>query len=385
MKLRYLIVILFLGCCSAPALALEYVEFQYKGKKKSAEGQVIVDADDGIALESRDGYYYVITPDMLIKRKSDKTPFVPYTKKEAIDDLKKEFPESKGYYILDQKRFLVVYNTSRAFANWYGRLLEKLYSGFVDHWKRQGVDLETSDYPLVAVVLSSKEAYQDYAKREGTRIVEGQCAYYNRLSNRVVMYDMTGQQTKQEGDRKRATNREIELFLAQPNSYFNVSTVVHEAVHQVGFNCGMHSRFAPIPVWVCEGLAEFHAVPYAKSDIGWVPKIRVNPIRLELLHDFLKKKVEHPLQIMLKSDNTFRDPQTMNDAYALAWGLVYYLAQEQPKELADYLNKQREKTPVSEDSPKIRMRDFENCFGDNWNSFETKFERFYRKLKTSKK
>ena len=362
--------------------ALEYVHFKHQGKEQTEEGRVIHEAPEGIAFESRDGQYFVITSKNLLSRKSDEAPFVPYTKTEMIERLQKEFPPDKGFYYLDtHDPFIIVYTTSKPFANWYGNLLKKLHEQYVLHWTRLGVKLTQPEFLMVAIVLSNEERFRQYAKQDSVPLLKEQCAYYHKSTNRIAMYDMSGQQALREGIQRRANAADIQGFLRQPDSYNNIRSVIHEAVHQVGFNTGMHPRFTPNPIWLCESLAVFHEVPDPKNRIGWTLGPHINRDRLEQLKRYLgKPQQESPIRKMIRDDNLFKQPDTALDHYALAWGLTYYLVKKRPKELAAYLAILQEKTLNSDDDAAIRLQEFESCFGDDWKTFDKECFNFLRRL-----
>lgn len=319
----------------------------------------------------------------LVERKRDDLPFVPYTKAEMLERLKVEFPPGEGYYHLDMPPFIIVYTTSKAFANWYGSILGKLHTQYVSFWKRLGAELTASEFPMVAIVLSNEERFRLYAKQEGVELFQQQRAYYHKLSNRIVLYDMSGIQTFREGNQSRTTPADIRRFLAHPSAYDNVMTVVHEAVHQVGFNVGMHPRHAPTPVWLHEGLAVLHEVPDLRHPSGWTIGLpHVNRPRLDQLRQYLNRPhQESPVLKMLGDDKLFSAPATALDNYALAWGITYYLVKRRPKDLATYLKILQTKTPESVDSPEIRIKDFESSFGNDWNAFDKDFLNFLRNIR----
>jgi len=153
----------------------------------------------------------------------------------------------------------------------------------------------------------------------------------------------------------------------------------------VGFNTGMHPRFAPIPVWMCEGLAIFHEVPNPSTATrdrkAWTVGPHVNTYRLVQLKKYLEKPHrESPFRNMIGNDNVFHRQETALDSYALAWGLTYYLVKKRPKELADYIARIQKKTMESEDNPEIRVKEFESCFGNDWDKFHKDFSNFLRRL-----
>jgi len=382
MKFRFFPFVFFLlafSCESAPAL--EYLRFAYQNRDRSEEGRIILEASDGIAFEARDGQLYTIKTGDIIDRRQDDTPFTPYTKKEMLERLEKEFPKGEYQYLDMFDPFIVVYTTSRPFANWYGRLLEKLYTQYVAFWKRHGMELTKPEFPLVAVVLSNEERFRQYAKQEGIILNPHQCAIYHKLWNRIVVYDMSGFHAFHEGSGRQVTPADIQRFVSHPNSFHNILSVIHEAAHQVGFNTGMHSRYASEPLWIREGLAVFHEVPDQRNNLGWTTGPHVNRDRLNHLRKFLSNpKLESPIQKMIQEDDLIRKPNTALDNYALAWGVVYFLEKKRPNELAAYLKLLQAKSLEADDSDEIRMKDFESCFGEDWEKFYKDFFDFLRRL-----
>jgi len=211
-----------------------------------------------------------------------------------------------------------------------------------------------------------------------------QCAYYHKLTNRIVVYDMSGLQIFQEGNRRPATRADIQRFLSQESSYHNITAVIHEATHQVGFNTGMHPRNVLGPMWIYEGLAVFHETPDPRNnmDVGWTPGPHVNRPRLEHLRRYLagSSRSQPLIQKMICEDDLFKQPHTALDNYALSWGLMYYFDRRRPKELSAYLRLHQSKTLDSDDSKESRLKDFESCFGDDWDKFYRDFFEFVRRL-----
>ena len=375
-----------------PATALDYVRFIHQGKEQNEEGRVTLEETNEFGFESRDGQFYIfmaeppenvrnrkniIETKNILSRTSDDIPFAPYSKAEMLERLKVEFPTGEGYYHLDMQPFIVVYTTSSPFANWYGNLLKKLYNDYISYWRQQGVQLTVPEFPLVAIMFSNEARFRQYTQQEGVSLFLEQRAYYHKLANRIVMYDITGQQAFQENVQRRQTVNDAQRFRSQPN---NIMNVVHEAVHLVGFNTGMHPRNAPNPVWLYEGLAVLHEVPDTKNPSGWTIGPYVNRPRLDQLRRFLNHPhQESPIQRiqkMLQDDNLFFTSTTALDNYALAWGITYYLAKKKPKELATYLKILQAKTSESDDNETIRITDFESVFGNNWDVFERDFRNF---------
>jgi len=379
--LRFCLLSIFLGSLGE-LFALEYISFRQNGQTRQAEGRFVLETPDAIVFEGRDGQIHKIDQADLLERKSDELPFTPLPTKEVSLRLQDEFSASKGFNVYKRGNFLVVYNTSQEFAQWFGRLFEKIDGNYTAFWKKQGVPLETHDFPLVAIVLADRADFARYAAWDGVTINDKMNAYYLQTTNRMVMYDISEIETMRRGQTGRATSRSIQEFLRRPDAERNISAVVHETSHQVGFNRGMHARFAPCPLWVCEGLALLHEVPDLSNRDGWTINPKVNTSRLLRLKAFFQRQPADPIRSLILDDKLLKEGQvgTILDNYALAWGLTYYFVAKRPKDFAAYLKRMGEKTMESDDSPEIRIRDFEECFGSDWNKLYADCFAFWQKL-----
>ena len=371
---------MFLGT-SGDLFALEYISFRQNGQNRKAEGRFVLETTDAIVFEGRDGQIHKINRIDFLDRKSDELPFAPLSKNDVKLLLQDEFPVSRGYNIHETAHFLIVYNTSRGFAQWLGQLFEEIDGKYTAFWKRKGIPLEQQDYPLVAVVLADRTDFVRYAAMEGVTASDELRAYYSQVTNRMVMYDISETEASRRGQTDRATTRTVQEFLRRPDAERNISAVVHETTHQIGFNRGMHQRFAPCPLWVCEGLALLHEVPTIGHRNGWTIEPKVNAGRLIRLKAFFQRRPADPIRSLILSDKLLKEGVVGDilDNYALAWGLTYYFVQKRPKEFAEYLKRTAAKTLLSDDSPEIRLRDFEECFGSDWNKLYADCVAFWTK------
>jgi hypothetical protein len=371
-------IFLIFFCCEF-SFGLEYIEYNRGGVVRRESGETLLEASDGLVFKARDGQYFVVSPDELVSRNEDDKPFKAYSIQEHIRRLELEFPREAGYRIMEKPHFLIVYTTSRGFAQWYSRLLERVCSGIKNYWGNRGMKLKEPEFPLVAIIYSNREDFFKHAESEGLKLSRNILAYYNKLTNRVVLCDLTGFEAVREGDTK-AESRAVSQYLRQPDSFVNIATVVHEATHQASMNNGMQQRFAPYPLWISEGIALFHETPDKKDSVGWSITPKVNEIRLRDLRKYFQKKPIDPIQNMIKNDNLLRDPNTVVDNYAMAWGLTYFLAKSRGTQFVKYLNKLSSKDPQTEDSPEIRIKEFEECFGNDWQKFYKDCDAFLKKL-----
>ena len=345
----------------------ETVTFLHKGQKQTVRGRTIVEAaDGGVLFQGVDGVLWSIEQNELQDRERLETPFKPLTPSQLSEQMLAELPS--GFRSYTTPHYVVCYNTSRAYAQWTGSLLERLYKAFTNYWQHQGFDLDEPEFPLGVVVFADRQSYDQASLEDlpaGTGNIVG---FYSLRSNRINMFDLTGSEavSKQAGaaTNRRGSMREINQMLSQPAATPLVATVVHEATHQIAFNCGMQTRFADIPLWLCEGMAVYFEAPDLASRSGWQGIGRVNYPRLERFRANLASWHDGSLSEMLRDSKRFRDPHTALDAYADAWALNYYLIKYQPKAYTAYLKDLSEKRPLIDDDPKQRLAEFRKHFGD---------------------
>jgi hypothetical protein len=340
----------------------EEFEFLRDGQTKRVTGRVVIEAaDGGVLLEAADGVLWSIERAEQQHRTKLDEPFKPMTAAALSEKLVSEMPA--GFRSYTTPHYVVVYNTSRPYAQWTSSLLERLYKAFTNYWQSQGIELHEPEFPLPVFVFASRQQY-DHASREdlpnGTGNIIG---FYSLRSNRVNMFDLTGVEAVRAANSHGST-REINQMLSQPAAVPLVATIVHEATHQIAFNCGLQQRYADIPLWLCEGMAVYFEAPDLASTRGWRGIGRVNYPRLETFRKNLPNWQTGTLESMLRDSKRFRDPQTAVDAYADAWALNYYLIKYEPKAYTEYLKQLAEKRPLVDDTPEERLAEFREHFGE---------------------
>jgi len=362
----------------------EVVTFRQKGQQRTIKGRLIVEvADGGILLQGPDGVLWSVERNEIETRDRLDAPFTPLKSAELAEHLVAELPP--GFRTYTTPHYVVCYNTSRAYAQWASSLLERLYKAFTNYWQNQGLDLHEPEFPLPVVIFADEQAYAQASRDDlpgGTGSIVG---FYSLRSNRINMFDLTGSEAvNRAGSReqgagssdllhaprsplptpRRGSMREINQMLSQPDAVPLVATIVHEATHQIAFNCGMQTRYADIPLWQCEGMAVYFEAPDLTSARGWRGIGRVNYPRLNQFRKNLPNWHEGSLEEMIRDSKRFRDPQTASDAYADAWALNYYLIKYEPKAYAAYVKVLAEKRPLIEDDAQKRLDEFRQHFGD---------------------
>ena len=325
-------------------------------------GRVLVTAQDGgVLLKDRDGVLWTIEPQHLIARKADAETFTPLSGAELAAALLAELPA--GFRVYETAHYVICYNTSREYAAWCGGLFERLYRAFVNFWSRRDFPLVEPEFPLPLIIFAGADQYADFAEEELGAAASSIVAYYSLRTNRVIMHDLTGVEAirSHQGGRGRKLN--IQGLLSQPAAEPLVATIVHEATHQIAFNCGLHKRYSDVPLWLCEGLAIYFETPDLKSTRGWHGIGRINQRRLDDYRRGLAGRSPNRLADLISSDRLFRDTRTGPEAYAQAWAMTYYLLRTREEAYLAYVKMQSEKPRLIWDDEATRLAEFQQHFG----------------------
>jgi Protein of unknown function (DUF1570) len=359
-------------CCLAPAAAaaLDRVVLKRDGRETRVAGQLLVTAvDGGLLLLAPDSALWTVSPDELVAHTTDDEPFRPLAGDALAERLLKELPA--GFEVYTTQHYLICHNTSRAYAQWCGGRFEQLYRGFTNYWSRQGFELEKPRFPLVALVFADRESYVKHATAEVGSAAESIIGYYNLATNRMTMYDLTGLQSLRRPGDKRGSPAQISQMLARPESERTLATVIHEATHQIAYNCGLQTRLADIPLWVSEGIAVY----FEMSDLG-----AINPPRLAAFREYAPRRPADSLRTLVADDKRFRDTRKAPEAYAEAWALNYFLIRQRPKQYRAYMKTLSAKKPLLWDEPATRLQEFQLAFGD-LNKLDADFLRYLGRVK----
>jgi hypothetical protein len=345
----------------SPALACDHVTLRRDGQQRELDGKVLVTAQDGgMLLLARDGMLWLVPPDEQVEHTKDASSFKPLGRDEISKRLSAELPP--GFKVHSTTHYLIFYDTSPAYAQWCGALFERLYLAFTNFWTHKGFDLSEPEFPLVAIVFADKDAYLKYSRPDLGAAAESIIGYFNLMSNRMIMYDLTG--LASQGRRRITAAAQINQVLAQPDALRTVATIVHEATHQIAFNCGLHTRLSDCPRWFSEGIAVYFETPDLRSAKGWKGIGNVNQPRLEQFRQYLLGRPAESLETLIRNDKRFTDSAQALDAYAEAWALTYFLVRQHPKEYVTYLRMLSTKKPLMEDKPADRIGQFREAFGE---------------------
>ncbi|MBA3315773.1 MAG: DUF1570 domain-containing protein [Planctomycetota bacterium] len=239
--------------------------------------------------------------------------------------------------------------------------LEEVHNGYRWFCSTRRLKLSDPEFPLVAIVMPNRATFDAYCTAEGMSPNPSLQGYYRETTNRFVCYESGG---------------------SRSDSLAGVrDTLVHEAIHQLAFNTGLHVRMGDSPTWVVEGLAttlEPESVRRPlRSDVK--PLDRTNPERLETYLAAVDRKRQVRAFDLVSSDQPFRSSAL--DAYATAWAMSFYLLETRPADYAKYLRTLSARSPLAEATADERNRDFRAAFGDiDPQQLDAEMTRFLRRV-----
>ncbi len=356
------------------------ITYQRDGETFTVTGEILVEAHDGgILFQSRDGRIRVIQLDEIQLKVDNDDEVIPLSQDELGKQLLTELPE--GFSIYTTGNFVIAYNTERAYAKWIGGLYERLFKGFISHWdKKRKFELNSKPkFPLAAIVFRSHAEYSRYVERELGAPPGQMVAYYNLLTNRIAMYDLTSGLLP--AGAELSNDRKISDILSARNSLDMVATVIHEGTHQMMFNTGMQTRMSDTPLWINEGLAMFFETPDLNNRRGWRAIGQVNSPRLFQFRQEFGSRPADAFESMLSDDTRFQDANTATYAYAEAWSFNYFLLNRHSKKYVEYLQFMSTKKPLVYDTPEERLADFKRFFGEDLEGLEREYLNYIKRIR----
>lgn len=281
--------------------------------------------------------------------------FRPYSTMELKDQLAREF--GSRYRVATTGRYVIVAAGDK--AERYASLFDALYRQFVVMFAARGFKMSDTEFPLVAVVYPDEAGFRRFCEQEQVQPQPGLRGFYLPGSNRVALYDSTA--------------------TAQTTLSGLDRTILHEAVHQVAFNTGIHSRIGENPLWLVEGLATVLEVNAVRTgDRVANPISRVNEQRYRW---FLQSPARRPsinLADLIANDDRFQS--AVLDAYADSWALTFYLMETRSADFTAYLRLLAKRNPLEPLTPEQRIADFQQIFGKDLSLLEARIRRFYDDL-----
>ncbi len=301
-------------------------------------------------------------------------PFQPLTP-DQLETVLREGPFAE-YNLVKTDHYLIFYKSSLAFAQSSGRLLDELYKGLVEAFRRNGFPVHDTEFPLVAVIFATEHDFQAHKK------VDPQVqAYYEFFTNRIFFYQKS----------------ERDLIEPKLATLLKPQTVAHEGAHQILSNIGLQPRPSAWPPWLVEGLAEYCATTVTtKKGIVWRGMAAINSLHMATLRELddpLSKQVNggdvHPMQVarqrmMTQTESLLLKQSLTPTDYAQAWALTHYLAQKHGADFVNFLKAMSQIPPLQARTPQANLAEFRRYFGTDLTKLDKKLDEYIRKLSQKK-
>lgn len=238
-----------------------------------------------------------------------------------------------------------------------------LLAGYNRYFETRGWQLRIPSFPLCVIILPNKAEFDRYGQEQLGHSMPNLMGYYFPKSNRCALFEVGGGTSTTDWSE---TQR----------------TIVHEAIHQLAYNTGVHERLADNPLWVVEGLATMFEEPAifdARLSSRSV-ETRVNAQQMQTLRRFLADpgRMEAQLSELIQSNDLFKSDSS--SAYALSWALSFYLAERMSSQYGAYSQKLAQLGKLKVYSRADRARDFSRAFEADISLITIQMQRFYTKL-----
>ncbi len=281
-----------------------------------------------------------------------------------------------GYLLLKTDHYLIFYQSSLAFAQDSGRLLEEVYRGVIEAFARNGIPVHKSEFPLVAVIYATDHDFRAHMKLDPQVR-----AYYEFCTNRIFFY-------------QHSDHDEIEPKLA---ALLKPQTVAHEGVHQVLCNIGVQPRLSAWPLWLVEGMAEYCATTKTtKKGVSWAGLGAINPLNMATICELddaqaIRNDGANPRAIPIaqgrsasRTESLVTQTRLTPTDYAHAWALTHYLARTRCGDFVKYLKHMGQLPPLEPRSPAEHLADFRKFFGHDLAKVDKKVDDYLHKLSEKK-
>ncbi len=338
------------ACC-----AVETLRFKNGERERTIVGELLLEARNGdVMVQADDGRIWTIEIKNQVERVSNDAELVAVDADTAAKRLLDEL--GANFAIYRTANFAIVYNCDELYARQVGGLFEQLFRGFFAFWKNQRWDLPAPRFPLVAVVLKDHDAFLEHAGAEIGDRAKSVIGYYNFETNQMTTFNV-------------------------PNWERNVATLIHEATHQIAYNCGLQKRYADNPMWVSEGLAMFFETPDMRNPGKWRSIGAVNPVKLAHWRNFVRDRPSDSLVTLLSDDSRYQNASTATAAYAEGWALTYFLIKTRRKEYVEYLKTLSQGKIAAIRSPRDRIEMFESAFNATVADIDKEFVMYLRRVR----
>jgi len=328
---------------------------EYFSSGELRRGLALAESAHETIVLGRDGQLHSFNPHGKQRVRAIDGKYEPLTATEMRNQLRSEF--GREYEVIATKHFLVVQPLGR--GNRWPELFEQSHRAFIHYMSRRGVNIREGRFPMVAIVFPDQR--QMYAEFRKLKIdVSRVSGLYSNSSNRVMTHD----------------GGHLEAIAA---------TVRHETAHQSAFNSGVHSRLCETPRWITEGIGQMFE-PAAMMQTQTTANLldRVNhESRYVIATQYSEPSdvnFDRGIVQLIGDDTMFDQERMVDDAYALAWAMMFYLAERDSKAFAELLNHTASRAPFKPYPKADRLADFQRIVGVDVYEFSRRVRRYLQSL-----
>lgn len=351
-----------IACYQNSIVAESFIELRTSAG--SASGTPIFHNKQICWLAEEDGSYSrVLFRDVTSSRRLKKN-FHPFTSLQAKTDLQREL--GKSFEVITAGQFVVAAPQGKASS--YARMLDVVSRSFSQYSSVRRLPVKGITYPLVVIIYPNQLEFSIAARERGISADRTLKGFYHPWTNKILMFEEQGHSEEASANKSA--------------SEATISTLIHEGIHQLAFNQGLHSRVGRNPRWVVEGLANMMEVNIDVHRSQKFTGSRINVERLSWFKNYLSKSRKEAIAEFIVEDEAYFRVNPLN-ANSQAWALTFYLAEEHPSAYAKYLKTVAERDPLlAEYSAKERIIDFQKAFGNDLAWLEVRFLRYIDRLST---
>ena len=190
--------------------------------------------------------------------------------------------------------------------------------------------LQQPEEKLKWIAFTSKDSFNNYALNTEYQDLSWLNGYYSAKTNAVAIVSPE-KISKWQISKKNAPI--VNIIACPPDAETGLAKIVHEAAHQLSFNCGLQKRKVMYPFWVSEGLATFFEQSMFSE---YFVSSRYSSIRKNGLVKVYRHKKLIPFDRFI-SMTSFDESVSAVDAYAQAYGLFSFLIENNTDSLKKYL------------------------------------------------
>ena len=313
-----------------------------------------------------------------------------------------------GFRLQHSAHFTLLTDCDEKIASLQAEALEDAYASFYREVPALGLRPMPPPGRLVCILFEKLDDCRDFLSRFENVTTTWGAGYYSWRTNRVAFYydrdnpafkevrqslanlersvaDLRGEMDRLPADanvertvirdriKRLDTQRaDMEKRLTEASRLATLAKTRHEAAHQLLFNSGLMFRGRDYPFWLSEGLAVNFELCDPQGHTG--PK-HANQYRLRS-YRFAREGGR-----LLKLDDLLTsrpqegaDAERVAEQYAQAWGLVHFLWNKRPEQLAGFMRQ------VQSESPRDWMGLFQKHFGDDMAAMEGELRHYLDSL-----